>query len=59
MLQILCNTSKADSLIANTNVMAVSFIHPCLEDSITVRQQLRCSYNPYNKWINPTDIVEN
>jgi len=39
MLQILCNTSKADSLVANTRVTAVSFIYPWLEDSIMVRQQ--------------------
>jgi len=39
MLQILHNTSKADSLVANTSVITVSFIYPCLEDSIMVRQQ--------------------
>jgi len=39
LLQILCNTSKADSLVANMSVIAVSFIYPCLEDSIMVRQQ--------------------
>jgi len=32
-------TSKADSLVANTSVITVSFIYPCLEDSIMVRQQ--------------------
>jgi len=39
MLQILCTTSKADSLVANTSVIAASFIYPSLEDSIMVRQQ--------------------
>jgi len=33
---ILC---KADSLVTNTSVITVSFIYPCLEDSIMVRQQ--------------------
>jgi len=33
------NTSKADSLVANMSVITVSFIYPCLEDSIMVRQQ--------------------
>jgi len=33
------NISKADSLVANTSVITVSFIYPCLEDSIMVRQQ--------------------
>jgi len=39
MLQLLCNTFKADSLVANTSAIAASFIYPCLEDSIMVRQQ--------------------
>jgi len=54
MLQILYVT-----LVANTSVIAVSFIYPCLENSIMVRQQKRCSYDPYNKRMNPTDIAEN
>jgi len=53
MLQISCNTSKADSLVANTSVITVSFIYPCLEDSIMVR---RCSYDPYNKQMNPGNL---
>jgi len=43
---VLCNTSKADSLVANTSVITVSFIYPCLEDLIMVR-------------LNPTYITEN
>jgi len=35
---IKCNTSKVDSLVANAGVITVSFIHPCLEDSIIVMQ---------------------
>jgi len=36
MSQLLCNTSKADSLDANTSV---AFMYAWLEDSIMVRQQ--------------------
>jgi len=36
MLQLLCNTSKAGSLDADTSVVTVSFIYACLEDSIMV-----------------------
>jgi len=38
-VKILCNTSKADSLVASTIAIAASFIYPSLEDSIMVRQQ--------------------
>jgi len=37
MLQPLCNTSKDDSLDANTSVVPVSFICTYLEDLIMVR----------------------
>jgi len=39
MLQQLCNTSKADSLDANTSVATVSFIYVRLEDLFMVGQQ--------------------
>jgi len=59
MLQLLCNTFKADSFDANTSVATVSFIYAYLKDLIMVRQQLYYSYNPYNKQTIPTDIAEN
>jgi len=55
---ILRHTFKADSFDANMRVATVPFVYACLEDSIMVRQQELCSYNPYNKWTNPTDIAE-
>jgi len=39
MLQLLCNTSKADGLDVNTSVVTASFAYACLENSIMVRQQ--------------------
>jgi len=39
MLQLLCNTSKADILDANTTVTTGSLIYAWLKDLIMVRQQ--------------------
>jgi len=39
MLQLLCNTFKADSLDANTSVVNASFTYASLEDLIMARQQ--------------------
>jgi len=61
MLQLLCNTSKANSLNANTSMSTGFFIYACLKGPIMVMQQSNIvrSYDCYSKWTSAMDIPEN